>query len=157
VSRSRNALRTTRPVEQGLAVSDESAPGGVRRRSPPPTNRRLDQGQPAPGPDAGDRLPGWRLGPGAAIFLAGRKVDEQPAFAEFEVRYRREYGVFYPDGGWGDGHGAPASTQETAWALLGLSSAGQAGNPAATAAAKWLVSTQRADDPHPTRRYRRRR
>jgi squalene-hopene/tetraprenyl-beta-curcumene cyclase len=50
-----------------------------------------------------------------------------------------------PDGGWGDGHGAKSSTEETAWALLGLVSADLADHPAAAAGAKWLVTRQRAD------------
>ncbi|WP_067793665.1 prenyltransferase/squalene oxidase repeat-containing protein [Actinomadura formosensis] len=49
-----------------------------------------------------------------------------------------------PDGGWGNGHGAASSAEETAWALLGLVSAGITGEPAA-AAARWLAGHQRED------------
>src|SRR5262249_31091892 len=36
-----------------------------------------------------------------------------------------------PAGGWGDGRGAEPTVEETAWAVLGLVGAGQAGHPAA--------------------------
>ncbi|MBW8484296.1 prenyltransferase/squalene oxidase repeat-containing protein [Actinomadura parmotrematis] len=50
-----------------------------------------------------------------------------------------------PDGGWGDGHGAASSAEETAWALLGLAATGRADEPAAASAAAWLAAHQRAD------------
>ena len=50
------------------------------------------------------------------------------------------------DGGWGDGHGAASSAEETAWALTGLLSAGLGpGNSAAARGARWLAGQQRPD------------
>ncbi len=50
------------------------------------------------------------------------------------------------DGGWGDGSGAPPTTEETAAALIGLLGGGTpADHPAAQAAATWLCDHQRPD------------
>jgi squalene-hopene/tetraprenyl-beta-curcumene cyclase len=50
------------------------------------------------------------------------------------------------DGGWGDGCGAPPTSEETAWALSGLLGGGTpADHPAAQAAATWLCDHQRPD------------
>jgi squalene-hopene/tetraprenyl-beta-curcumene cyclase len=51
-----------------------------------------------------------------------------------------------PDGGWGDGEGAPSSAEETAWALTGLISAGfPADSAELTRAAAWLAGHQLPD------------
>jgi squalene-hopene/tetraprenyl-beta-curcumene cyclase len=51
-----------------------------------------------------------------------------------------------PDGGWGDGLGAPSTCEETAWALLGLLAANVPPvHRALAAAAAWLCDHQRAD------------
>ncbi|WP_371782597.1 prenyltransferase/squalene oxidase repeat-containing protein [Streptosporangium subroseum] len=49
------------------------------------------------------------------------------------------------DGGWGDGGDEPSSAEETAWAVLGLVSAGQAHHPATGAGVRWLIEHQRED------------
>ncbi|GAA1267383.1 prenyltransferase/squalene oxidase repeat-containing protein [Sphaerisporangium rubeum] len=49
------------------------------------------------------------------------------------------------DGGWGDGGSQPSSAEETAWAVLGLVSAGHADHPATGAGVRWLLDHQRAD------------
>ncbi|GIH22228.1 hypothetical protein Aph01nite_05380 [Acrocarpospora phusangensis] len=49
------------------------------------------------------------------------------------------------DGGWGDGGSEPSSAEETAWAVLGLVSAGHADDPATAAGVRWLLDHQRAD------------
>lgn len=50
------------------------------------------------------------------------------------------------DGGWGDGHGAGSSAEETAWALTGLLSAGlPVSDPAVARAAGWLAAHQQPD------------
>jgi squalene-hopene/tetraprenyl-beta-curcumene cyclase len=50
-----------------------------------------------------------------------------------------------PDGGWGDGRGAPASVEETAWALIGLIGAGHADDPAVARGIDRLLEWQRDD------------
>jgi len=61
-----------------------------------------------------------------------------------------------PDGGWGeDGtsykldyrgyEAAPSAASQTAWALLGLMSAGQINNPAVRRGIEYLAATQAAD------------
>jgi squalene-hopene/tetraprenyl-beta-curcumene cyclase len=54
-----------------------------------------------------------------------------------------------PDGGWGDGQGAEPTVEETAWAVLGLISAGHAGHPATAAGVRWLMAGQRPDGTWP--------
>jgi squalene-hopene/tetraprenyl-beta-curcumene cyclase len=49
------------------------------------------------------------------------------------------------DGGWGDGGAEPSSAEETAWAVLGLVSAGHADHPATGAGVRWLLDHQRDD------------
>ncbi|MGW4128587.1 prenyltransferase/squalene oxidase repeat-containing protein [Amycolatopsis japonica] len=48
------------------------------------------------------------------------------------------------DGGWGDGAGAPSTAEETAWALLGVSTVAPR-SETAHAGARWLMSHQQAD------------
>jgi squalene-hopene/tetraprenyl-beta-curcumene cyclase len=53
------------------------------------------------------------------------------------------------DGGWGDGHGAGSTSEETAWALTALLAAGEqpgsGGNGGADGGALWLASHRRPD------------
>jgi squalene-hopene/tetraprenyl-beta-curcumene cyclase len=51
----------------------------------------------------------------------------------------------HPDGGWGDGTGAPSSVEETAWAVLGLVAVGAADTPAVRGGVEWLLTRQRPD------------
>ncbi|GAA2446680.1 prenyltransferase/squalene oxidase repeat-containing protein [Actinomadura vinacea] len=51
----------------------------------------------------------------------------------------------HPDGGWGDGRGAAATVEETAWALIGLIGAGHADDPAVARGIDWLLRHQRED------------
>jgi squalene-hopene/tetraprenyl-beta-curcumene cyclase len=63
--------------------------------------------------------------------------------------------VQQPSGAWGESCASyddpslagvgPATASQTAWGLLALTAAGQAGSDAARAAARWLVETQNAD------------
>jgi len=63
--------------------------------------------------------------------------------------------VQQPSGAWGESCASyddpslagvgPATASQTAWGLLGLTAAGQAGSDAARAAARWLVENQNAD------------
>jgi squalene-hopene/tetraprenyl-beta-curcumene cyclase len=51
-----------------------------------------------------------------------------------------------PDGGWGDGCGAPSTCEETAWALLGLLAGDvTAEHPAVRSGVAWLTDRQRPD------------
>jgi squalene-hopene/tetraprenyl-beta-curcumene cyclase len=51
-----------------------------------------------------------------------------------------------PDGGWGDGEGAPSSVEETAWALLGLLGAGtDPRDEAVQGGVNWLLRAQSPD------------
>jgi squalene-hopene/tetraprenyl-beta-curcumene cyclase len=49
------------------------------------------------------------------------------------------------DGGWGDGEGSPSSVEETAWAVLGLVAAGDAGAPQVRAGVNKLLDAQWPD------------
>lgn len=49
------------------------------------------------------------------------------------------------DGGWGDGQGAGSTTEETAWALLGLLHSGPADHPGVRGGVAWLTEHQRPD------------
>lgn len=86
-----------------------------------------------------------------ALVAAGLAADAAPIRAA--VRWLEEHQ--HPSGGWGEdvrsyldpahvGRGAPTASQ-TAWALLALVAAGDAGRPAAQRGAAWLVSRQRTD------------
>jgi squalene-hopene/tetraprenyl-beta-curcumene cyclase len=46
------------------------------------------------------------------------------------------------DGGWGDGEGGPSTAEDTAWAVLGLVDAGDAGHAATQAGVRWLIDHQ---------------
>ncbi|PRX46636.1 squalene-hopene/tetraprenyl-beta-curcumene cyclase [Prauserella shujinwangii] len=47
------------------------------------------------------------------------------------------------DGGWGDGHGAASTAEETAWAVLGLLRTGE--RAASERGVRWLLAARRAD------------
>jgi squalene-hopene/tetraprenyl-beta-curcumene cyclase len=69
-----------------------------------------------------------------------------------------------PDGGWGEGcdsyrldykgyEPAPSASSQTAWAVLGLLSAGRADHPAVTRGIAWLVNHQTSDGVWPEDTY----
>jgi squalene-hopene/tetraprenyl-beta-curcumene cyclase len=47
-----------------------------------------------------------------------------------------------PDGGWGDGEGGASAAEDTAWAVLGLVDAGEAGHAAVRGGVRWLTDHQ---------------
>jgi squalene-hopene/tetraprenyl-beta-curcumene cyclase len=66
------------------------------------------------------------------------------------------FSIQNPDGGWGEGcdsykldyrgwESAPSVPSQTAWALLGLMAAGQAGHPAVKRGVDWLLAGQAED------------
>ncbi|MEN6535619.1 MAG: squalene--hopene cyclase [Bryobacteraceae bacterium] len=89
---------------------------------------------------------------GTFLALRGLKASGNPA-AESAMKKAAEWirSVQNSDGGWGESHASyvrncyvaqPSTASQTAWALLGLVAAGEAGSPAARRGCSFLLDTQ---------------